>query len=662
MRMPAKRAVLILLCLLAAALATAARALPPPWTPLGPFGGVVSHLTADPLDSGTLYATTDSAIFKTVDGGAHWTTSLLARTTAAVTVDPVHPSTLYVGLPLSPSLLKSTDGGASWLASGLGLPVPSNQVIPGTVTVDPSDPRRLLLAYLGTVWRSTDAGASWQRAASGLPPAPFGVFEVAFAARPAGTAFATTIAGLYRTFDAGLSWKRLDHGLPAASFYPLALAPSDPKTVYVSLAGSGLYRTADGGASWQHVSAPPGVSGPVLLTVSPHSPRTLYAGLDGGGPLFRSTDGGAHWSTLSGVSDVASVAFDADPQRVYAGVFSLPLGGVVRSDDGGASWTRRSQGMTGLATPLFTVDPSDPDRLWTMAGALFRSANAGARWARANSPSRDELGWLAAGASPELFAAVPFAVIPHGGPFYAVWKTADDGASWKQVIDPIWIDVPQILVAPSDPSTIYVAGQGLVGAGGRSEIYRSTDHGETWQLQPDGDLSSLCYVRGIAVAPSAAGVVYLSGGRNNASTSECDPVVLRSADGGATWSPPGTGLPPGPGAVELAVDPRDPDQVYGATTNGGVWRSTDGGRTWVLAGGGLPGRTINQMIATLSGRLYAAVGFTRIFRSDDGGATWQQWIRGLRTATIFSLAADSGDPQRIYAATENGVWVVRDTD
>ncbi len=363
MRMPAKRAVLVLLCLLAAALASAAQALPPPWTPLGPFGGTVSHLTADPLHSGTLYATTDSAIFKTVDGGAHWTTSLLVRTSAAVTVDPVHPSTLYVGLPLSPSLLKSTDGGATWLASDLGLPVPSTLVSPGIVTVDPSDPRRLLLAYLGTMWRSTDAGASWQRAASGLPPASSVdlVFEVAFAARPAGTAFTATSAGLYRTFDAGLSWKRLDHGLPVGFISSLALAPSDPKTVYVA-EGSGLYRTADGGASWQHVSTPPGA-----LTVSPHSPRTLYAGFYSG-HLFRSTDGGAHWSTLSGVSDVASVAFDADPQRVYAGVFSLPLGGVVRSDDGGASWMRQSQGMTGLATPMLTVDPSDPDRLWTTAG------------------------------------------------------------------------------------------------------------------------------------------------------------------------------------------------------------------------------------------------------------------------------------------------------
>src|SRR5579884_2676172 len=109
MQMLAKRAVLVLLCLLTLAAAVAAGEVPPPWIPLGPFGGVVSHLTADPTHSGTLYATTDSAIFKTVDGGAHWTTSLLARTTAAVTVDPVHPSTLYVGLPLSPSLLKSTD-------------------------------------------------------------------------------------------------------------------------------------------------------------------------------------------------------------------------------------------------------------------------------------------------------------------------------------------------------------------------------------------------------------------------------------------------------------------------------------------------------------------------------------------------------------------------
>ncbi len=647
----------ILAVLLLASLAAAAGAIAPPWTPLGPFGGAVSHLTADPTRSGTLYATTPRGIFKTLDAGAHWTALSLDMATTPVAVDPVHPSTLYVGVLAPRLLLKSTDGGASWFPSGTGLPENNVSVAPASVTIDPSNPRRLLLDYLGTVWRSADAGASWQAASSGLPPSSSATpGEVAFAARPAGTAFATTTAGLYRSFDAGLSWQRLDHGLPAAGVLLLALAPSDPKTAYVSLAGLGLYGTADGGVSWRHVS----VSSSLFnrsLAVSARSPRTLYAGT-AGGLLFRSTDGGAHWSPLSGVSGVASVAFDASlPQRVYAGTGAPPLGGVSRSDDGGASWTRWNQGMTGLVTPLLAVDPGDADELWTTVGAaLFHSANAGARWARVTSPSPSPLSWLAAGASGDLFATVPF-TISHNQTVHDAWKSADGGASWKQVLDSASLDTLQIRVAPSDPATVYAAGFNL--ATGLARVYRSTDRGETWEPRPSGG-TPFCGFLDLAVAPSSAAVVYVSGSRFDASSPRCEPAVLRSGDGGATWGPAGSGLPAST-VVALAVDPRDPDLIYAGTFMDGVWKSADGGRTWSLASIALAGRRITRLIADDSGRLFVVVD-GKVDRSDDGGVTWQGWNRGLRTSLVFSLAAAPGGPGRIHAATANGVWVVSGED
>ena len=530
---------------------------------------------------------------------------------------------------------------------------------PASVTVDPSDPRRLLLDYLGAVWRSADAGASWQAASSGLPPSSSATpGEVAFAARPAGTAFATTTAGLYRSFDAGLSWKRLDHGLPAATVLLLALAPSDPKTAYVSLAGLGLYGTADGGASWRHVSVSLSLFNR-SLAVSARSPRTLYAGT-AGGLLFRSTDGGAHWSPLSGVSGVAAIAVDAAlPQRIYAGIVAPPLGGVSRSDDGGVSWTRWNQGMTGLATPLLAVDPGDADELWTTVGAaLFHSANAGTRWARVTSPSPSPLGRLAAGGSGDLFATIPFTSIPHGPTIHALWKSADGGASWKQVLDTDSLDTRQIRVAPSDPATVYAAG--FSPASGLSRVYRSTDRGESWEPQPNGGVSSFCDFLDLEVAPSSAAVVYVSGSRYVAATHRCDPAVLRSGDGGATWSPAGAGLPPGT-VLALAVDPRDPDRVYAGTFVDGVWKSADGGRTWSLASIALAGRKITGLIADPAGRLFVVVD-GKVDRSDDGGVNWQGWSRGLRTSLIFSLAADPDGSGRIHAATANGVWVVSGTD
>lgn len=648
------------LAVLLLALAPAARALPPAWMPLGPFGGFVQTLTADPTEEGTLYATTPQGVFKTTDGGASWATSLLATPVSAVAVDPVHPSTLWVGVSTYPAsrslrMLKSTDGGATWAPSGAGLPATIFN-FPVSLAVDPSDPRRLLLAFNQLLWRSTDAGASWQPSTRGLPALTgSGARAVAFAARPAGTAFAATSAGLFRTADAGLSWKRVDHGLPVAAIDLLALAPSDRRTAYVYIATLGLYRSADGGFSWQRAAAPSSIFG-AALAVSPRSPRTL-ASVGAGGTLSRSTDGGTHWSTVPGLAGLTSAAFDAGvPQRVYAGSAAPPLGGVLRSDDGGASWTRRSQGMTSLGAFLLAVDPQDPNRLWTTVGnALFRSANRGRRWARATSPSMDLLDQLAA--SGEVFAGVPLR-IPHALTTYVLQRSADNGASWQVAIDALSLDLRLLRVAPSDPSTIYA--QGLALGDGVSRLYRSTDDGSTWEPRSSGGPGLFCGFGDLAVAPSAASVLYLASAQFDA-TSHCQGAVSRSDDGGATWTPADAGLPGVDGGIAaLAVDPGNPNLVYAATVGFGVWKSTDGGHSW--SQDGLAGQNVDLLFASaVPGRLYSVLG-SAVIRSDDGGATWQDWSRGLKAQGISALVADPADPHRIYAVTSNGVWVLTETD
>src|SRR6476661_4607900 len=104
------RTLLRLLTLIALA-ATPATALPPPWTPIGPFGGVVQSLTADPKHPGTVYAVTAGALFKTADGGISWKTVYVGAVRSNLAIDPVHPETLYVAV-YGQILIKSVDGGA----------------------------------------------------------------------------------------------------------------------------------------------------------------------------------------------------------------------------------------------------------------------------------------------------------------------------------------------------------------------------------------------------------------------------------------------------------------------------------------------------------------------------------------------------------------------
>jgi photosystem II stability/assembly factor-like uncharacterized protein len=651
------------------ALAGAARAIAPPWTPLGPFGGTVAQLTADPAHSGTLYATTGNGIYKTADGGVSWTSVYIGIPSSNVAVDPASPAILYAGVQ-GPVLIKSTDGGAHWVPSASGLTNSATRPLL-KVAVDPSNHNRVFAEDGDRVWRSLDAGASWQSASNGLPGGNASILDLAVARRPAGTAFAGTSVGVYRSLDGGASWRPAP-GLPAAQAFSLAVAPSDPRTVYAYFGpGTGLYRTSNGGNSWQAVGGPTDIGW--FLAISLRAPRTLYALSMKDDRLYRSTDGGARWTLLSGPTPTAiTLAVDATrPATVYAGVANEALGGVFRSDDEGASWTRRSEGLTGLGTTAVAVDPHDSARVWTTVGSfLFRSANRGARWIRVTPPAAVSFpNGLAIGAASRVYANLPYSLGPRGPLVFTLWRTADDGASWTNLVasSSTFINTERFQIAPSDLSTIYAAGP----APTTPQLFRSADGGDTWELRATGgtitDPASgaplpFCSLDALAVAPSAANVVYLAGTDLRLSPSRCERSLIRSGDGGATWTVISAGLPPEP-VWSLAVDPQNPGVIYAGVGSQGLWKSTDGGQTWAQTAGALAGHVFTALLASaVPDRLYAVVDGNRVFRSDDGGATWRSWSRGLRIASAFYLVADPGDPRRIYAATTHGVWALTEMD
>src|SRR5438445_1878882 len=86
------------------------------WKPLGPYGGTIEALAIDPVTPSTLYVGTQfGGLFKSTNGGASWTAigiGVFGRDVEAVAINPVTPTTLYAGTGLG--LFMSTDGGANW--------------------------------------------------------------------------------------------------------------------------------------------------------------------------------------------------------------------------------------------------------------------------------------------------------------------------------------------------------------------------------------------------------------------------------------------------------------------------------------------------------------------------------------------------------------------
>ncbi len=227
--------------------------------------------------------------------------------------------------------------------------------------------------------------------------------------------------GVYKTIDGGKTWKHV--GLEATqAISRIRIHPTDCNTVWVAALGAysaptpdrGVYKTTNGGETWGKVLYRDARSGAEDLSLDPHNPAVLYAslweasrtswGMSSGGPgsgLFKSTDYGDTWKEItrnpglpqSGPDGKIGVAVSpAAPWRVYA-IVENDAGGVFRSDDGGATWSRtnderRLRQRAFYYTRIY-ADPESPDEVYVLNTGLYRSMDGGKTFRPLRPPHGD---------------------------------------------------------------------------------------------------------------------------------------------------------------------------------------------------------------------------------------------------------------------------------
>ena len=223
----------------------------------------------------------------------------------------------------------------------------------------------------------------------------------------------------------------------------------------------------------------------------------------------------------------------------------------------------------------------------------------------------------------------------------AVYRSTDAGATWAKVL--LGTRFLSMATGPASPLLVYASMALPLSAA----TYKSSDGGATWAALPALGASPVSV---LTVDPTSSNVVY---GFIAASSGGLPSGVYRSADGGGTWSRLGGGLPDDVYSA-LAIDPVSPATVYAGSSQNGLFRSDDGGATWAAVNEGLGSRAVTEIVIdpTAPSTVYAGTG-SGVYRSSDGGAHWSSL--GFHQEAITALALDPASHSTLYAGSFGGL-------
>jgi photosystem II stability/assembly factor-like uncharacterized protein len=312
--------------------------------------------------------------------------------------------------------------------------------------------------------------------------------------------------GVFMTQDGGLSWKPIFEKESTASIGAIALAPSNPNLIWVGtgeknirndvVTGKGVFFSSDAGATWKFMGLRD--AGQIAnIVIDPNDPNIVYVGVLGHawGPnaergVFRTTDGGKNWQKVLFVDEdtgASSLIMDpGNPMVLFAGMWRVrrypwaldsggTSGGIFRSNDGGNTWKKLTDGLPTEPTGRIGLGaaPSNPRHIYALVenrkGVLYDSVDLGDHWKMvSNNHNLAARGFY--------FSELMVAPNDESKVYFLsfnIMVSEDGGKTARSTSARVHVDHHALWIDPENPNRIINGNDG--------GVYVSSDAGRSWR-------------------------------------------------------------------------------------------------------------------------------------------------------------------------------------
>lgn len=432
------------------------------------------------------------------------------------------------------ALYRTIDGGASFALVHPGV-AKAVKFLSNTVAVGIVD---------SIFIRSTDGGLTWTPGISSAGKSRLLVVSegVLLAWGRSGT-FPNFDHSVFRSTDGGLTWTDIGEVIPAGIF---AFTVVDPQTVHASDLRGNMFRSTNAGLTWVQTFTSPGPQPGFLSSADPafSDPQTGYFGY-GAGFVIKTSNGGASWSQIS--SGAGQSLSDID-RFSNGNLIAVGEEGTILTSTGMSPWILHPALSHSGIKAMHIINSSEV-AVVDEEGRIFTSTDAGATWVAADTTPAG----LSSAEDLHFTTLLDGWITGSGDLGRSLFHTTNGGGSWTPVagFGGAYVSVD-------------VEGQNLWAANVSGRYYRSIDSGATWV---QGNLpGSPLQIRDMDFIDGSIGYAVGWWG-----------FAARSDDGGLTWT-----VLPTPNASDNFTDIYliGPNEFWLSTTNNVAYYTATGGQNW----------------------------------------------------------------------------------